>query len=73
MVATVEPQFMECSDAARTIGVATTTLKKWEREGKLAPPIRTIGGRRLYTVEQVEGLRAERQARLEAGPPLDAA
>lgn len=63
---------MQCSDAARTIGVATTTLKKWEREGKLAPPIRTVGGMRLYSVEQVEELRATRQAREEL-PPRDAA
>ncbi len=73
MVATIEPQYMETSDVARTLGVAITTLRKWEREGKLTPPIRTMSGRRLFDPEVVEELRMQRQARQEAEPPRDAA
>jgi DNA-binding transcriptional MerR regulator len=70
---TIEPQYMETGDVARTFGVSVAAVRKWEREGKLAsPPIRTKGGRRLFTAEQVEELRAQRQARQET-PPLDAA
>lgn len=73
MVATIEPRYMEIGDAARTLGVAVETLRKWERTGKLAPPIRTMGGRRLFDPEVVEELRARRQAQQEGSPPLEAA
>ncbi len=53
-------RYMETSTAARALGVSATTIKKWELAGKLVPPIVTIGGRRLFTVEQVEDLRAQR-------------
>lgn len=73
MVTTIEPRFMETSDVARTLGVAVATLRKWERQGKLPPPIRTMGGRRLFRLEEVEELRARRQAQQERSPPLEAA
>jgi DNA-binding transcriptional MerR regulator len=73
MVTMVEPRYMETSDVARTLGVAVTTLRKWEREGKLTPPIRTMRGRRLFDPEMVEELRMQRQARQEAGSPQAAA
>ncbi len=73
MVTRIGPLYMESSDVARTLGVAVATLRKWERQGKLAPPIRTMGGRRLFDPEVVEELRARRQARQEEGLPEEAA
>ncbi|HEY8602194.1 MAG TPA: MerR family transcriptional regulator [Thermomicrobiales bacterium] len=73
MVAMIEPRYMEIGDAARALGVAVETLRKWEREGKLDPPIRTMGGRRLFDPEVIEELRVQRQARQEAGSPKAAA
>ncbi len=73
MVTTIEPRYYETGDVARTLGVAVETVRKWERLGTIAPPIRTAGGRRLFSLEQVEAIRARREARREAAPPLDAA
>jgi len=73
MVATIEPRYYETGDVARALGVSTEAVRKWERVGSIAPPLRTAGGRRLFSLEQVEAIRARREARREAAPPLDAA
>lgn len=73
MVTTVEPRYIESSTAARMLNVSVGALIKWERLGKIAPPLRTLGGRRLFTVEQIEEIRARREAQQEAAPPRDAA
>jgi DNA-binding transcriptional MerR regulator len=62
MIATVaEPQFLESGPVARELGVAVETLRFWERTGKIASARRTAGGRRLYTREEVEAIRATRE------------
>jgi len=73
MVATIEPKYMETGDVARTFGVSSEAVRKWEREGTIVAPIRTVGGRRLFSLEQVEEIRARRASRHEVAPPLDAA
>ncbi len=35
-------------EAAEFLGVTPSTLRRWEREGKLLPDERTIGGYRRY-------------------------
>ena len=35
-------------EMARRLGVAVVTLRRWDREGKLKPLFRTIGGHRRY-------------------------
>ena len=40
------------SDVARLGGVTTDTVRLWERLGRL-PAIRTAGGQRLFTREEV--------------------
>ena len=52
-------------DAARAIGVRVETLRRWEREGKLAT-IRTEGGQRRIPAPEIARLLAERRA--ERGP-----
>ena len=67
MIATLTaPQFMESGQVARTLGVSVEALRYWEREGIIAPPMRTTGGRRLFTAEQVEEIRQAREARQRA-------
>ena len=70
----IERELIESGPVARELGVAVETLRLWERTGKIAPPLRTVGGRRLFTREDVETIRREREARKAlADMPLDAA
>ena len=41
-------------EAARALGVHVKTLGRWEREGKLTPALRTLGGHSRYTYTSVE-------------------
>ena len=43
------------SQAAKELGVATSTLRRWEYEGKLIPQ-RTQGNQRRYSAEQIMGM-----------------
>jgi excisionase family DNA binding protein len=42
------------SEAAATLGVSISTLRRWEREGRLVPE-RTAGGQRRYDFEALHG------------------
>jgi molybdopterin-binding protein len=48
-------------DAAKAIGVRVETLRRWERDGRLAT-IRTEGGQRKVPAAEVARLMAERRA-----------
>jgi predicted site-specific integrase-resolvase len=52
-------------EAAAFLGVATQTLRRWEREGRLIPDERTLGGRRRYDLSrlQAEPFRSPRTGR----------
>lgn len=41
--------------AAQQLGVSTDTLRRWERDGRIAPA-RTLKGHRRYTREDIEAL-----------------
>lgn len=41
-------KFITIKEASSFLGVSTQTLRRWEREGKLAPATRTQGGQRRY-------------------------
>jgi DNA-binding transcriptional MerR regulator len=47
--------------AAQQVGVATSTLRAWERRYGLAPSARTSGGHRRYSAEDVAKLQRIRQ------------
>ena len=67
MVATLTaPQFMEPSQVARALGVSVEALRYWERAGIIDPPLRTAGGQRLFTPEQVEEIRRKRERKASA-------
>ena len=38
---------------ASAIGVSIVTLRRWDRAGKLAPCLRTVGGHRRYLLSEV--------------------
>ena len=44
---TTAPDLVSVGEAATLLGVSVSTLRRWEREGKLAPE-RTLGGHRRY-------------------------
>ena len=57
-------------EVARAAGVATTTLRYYEREGLLAPTERSRAGYRLYDDGAVERLAFIRAAQaVESAPP----
>lgn len=41
-------RLLSIGEAARALGVAEATLRRWHRQGKLAPASRTLGGHRRY-------------------------
>lgn len=41
---------LSTTQAAKVLGVSAQTLRRWEREGKIAPVERTAGGVRRYDV-----------------------
>ncbi len=60
------------ADAARRIGVATSTLRTWERRYGLRPSGRTTGGHRRYTADDVAALQRLRQL-IDTGMPTASA
>ncbi len=61
-VATIAPPFYERSDVARIFGVSVSAVLKWELAGIISP-LRTVGGSRLYTEDDVATIRRVREER----------
>jgi len=53
---------LRIAEAARLIGVSPSALRQWERQG-LVRPMRTPGGYRLYSADDLERLRRVRRLR----------
>lgn len=53
---------MKIGEAANTVGVASSVLRYYEREGLLTPKVRTAVGYRLYDAESVRRLEFIRTA-----------
>ena len=49
-------QLLSIGKAAAQLGVAVATLRRWHRQGRLAPVDRTIGGHRRYERESVRAI-----------------
>lgn len=45
--------FLTIREAAEVLGVSTSTLRRWEREGKLTPDERTAGNQRRYKLHSL--------------------
>ncbi len=46
-------KLLSISEAAKILGVSISTLRRWEKEGKLIPDIRTKGGQRRYKLSSL--------------------
>ena len=46
-------QLLSIGEAAAALGVAVATLRRWHRDGRLPPALRTLGGHRRYASEAV--------------------
>ncbi|MCL5974158.1 MAG: MerR family DNA-binding transcriptional regulator, partial [Actinobacteria bacterium] len=42
--------------AAQELGVHPMTLRRWETEGRIDPPLRTQGGRRRYDLAKLRAI-----------------
>lgn len=59
--------FLSIGQASRSLGVAVTTLRRWEREGVIAAAYRTAGGHRrysLHTLKEQLGLMVDGTSRI---------
>lgn len=46
-------KYISIKEASSFLGVSPQTLRRWEREGKLVPVLRTQGGQRRYDTSQL--------------------
>jgi len=44
---------LSISEVAKVLGVSESTLRRWEREGRLLPDERTEGGQRRYKLSSI--------------------
>ena len=52
----MEKRLVKIGEAAALLGVAVSTLRKWESTGELLPSRKTAGGTRYYAVADLLGL-----------------
>jgi excisionase family DNA binding protein len=45
--------------AAKTLGISPSTIRRWEKEGKLATS-RTLGGQRRFGLEEIQELKSKK-------------
>ncbi len=57
-------QLLSIGEAAAALGVAVATLRRWHRQGRLLPALRTLCGHRRYASEAVQ---------IASGAPIPAA
>jgi DNA-binding transcriptional MerR regulator len=58
----VDPQqrsYVSISKAASLLGVSTSTLRYWDKNGKLIPRRHPINGYRIYALVDIERLKQE--------------
>jgi excisionase family DNA binding protein len=51
--------YLTIKEAAEFIAVTTTTLRNWDRQGKLVPARHPVNGYRLYRKSELEKLLEE--------------
>ena len=57
--------FVSIGEAALTLGVSVTTLRRWEQEGKLIPTYRTYGNHRRYSLQSLNTLIGKNDSNLD--------
>lgn len=53
--------YLTVGDAASTLGVSRSTLRNWDKAGKLKPYRHPVNGYRLYNRQELEALLQEVQ------------
>ena len=53
-----EPELLSVGDTARQLGVSVDTIRRWEREGKIAGT-RTLGGQRRFSTTEIDRIKAD--------------
>ncbi len=48
--------YLTVGDAAMTLGVSKSTLRNWDKEGKLKPYRHPVNGYRLYNRQELDDL-----------------
>jgi len=48
-----QERLLTINEASKILGVAKSTLRRWEEEGKLIPDVRTKGGQRRYKLSSL--------------------
>lgn len=61
LVSRLQKKFLSISEAAKTLGVSVSTLRRWEKE-KVLSPVRTPGGQRRYPAEDLRDLNGDKKA-----------
>lgn len=51
-------EILNAAEASKALGVSVGTLYRYEREGKLKPDFKTLGGHYRYRVSTIEALKA---------------
>jgi len=52
-----DPEFLTVGEAAARLAVTTTTLRNWDKAGKLKPHRHPINHYRLYKADDIEALK----------------
>lgn len=50
-------KLLTIGEAAKLLGVTTTTLRNWDKNGMLHPDTKTRGGDRRYSIESLQGIK----------------
>ena len=53
---TTDTVLVTISEAARIAGVSPSTIHRWELQGRIGAPRRTLGGHRRYVLSDVEAM-----------------
>lgn len=64
-------EYMSIGQFASEIGVSESTLRNWDRQGKLRPHHLTKGGQRVYSAEQAREFLGQEDARVIADGVTD--
>ncbi len=62
----IEEKLFSVKEACRILGISESTLRRWEREGKIKV-IRTLGGKRRIPESEIRKLLGEKEKKLETG------
>ncbi len=46
-------KYLTINETAKLLGISTSTLRRWEKEGRLIPDIRTKGNQRRYLLSKI--------------------